>query len=296
MIGKDKPTASALACAALDYAARGLRPVPMIAQFKRPALKGWATLASCDADAVSALFARAPRATGLAIATGQGVLVLDLDCNHESGVNGLLSFAALCSQHGAGEALALGPRVRTPRNGLHIYFRCDPARPMRNRVGLVPGVDVRGERGLAMAPPSYGYRWVFDSWAQELPRAPEWLLALLDPPPQAPVSATFAPVGGPGSRITNVSAYASAVIERELAAVANANRGERNQTLYKASARTASLASAAMLPVETLAAALLEAAVANGLVADKGEGAARATIASGLKRGLANPRRLLDRA
>ncbi|MCX7358138.1 MAG: bifunctional DNA primase/polymerase [Alphaproteobacteria bacterium] len=295
MIGKDEPTASALARAAIDYAARGLRPVPMITQFKRPALRGWATRANCDPDAVAAFFARAPFATGLAIATGQGVLVLDLDCNHENGVNGLLSFAALCAEHGAGEALALGPRVRTPRNGLHIYFRYDRARAMRNRVGLAPGVDVRGERGLAMAPPSYGYRWVFDSWAQELPPAPEWLLALLDPPPRPPVSATYASVGGLGSRITSVSAYASAVFERELAAVAKANRGERNQTLFKASARTGSLASAGMLPVERLEAALLEAAVANGLVADKGEEAAQATIASGLKRGLANPRRLLDR-
>jgi hypothetical protein len=296
MIGKDKLTASALARAALDLARLGLRPVPMIARDKRPALKGWRERASCDPQAVTALFADAPRATGLAIATGVGTFVLDVDRNHKSDVDGLLSFAALVVEHGAGETLALGPRVRTPRKGVHLYLRCDPGRIIRNRVGLTSGVDVRGDGGLALAPPSPGYRWAFDSWAQELPPAPEWLLALLDPPPQAPVSATFAPVGGPGSRITNVSAYASAVIERELAAVANANRGERNQTLYKASARTASLASAAMLPVETLAAALIEAAVANGLVADKGEGAARATIASGLKRGLANPRSLVDRA
>lgn len=291
MIDRDNTTASELTCAALDYAVRGLRPVPMIAQFKRPALKGWATQASCDADAVSALFELAPRATGLAIATGQGVLVLDLDCNHERGVNGLLSFAALCSQHAAGEALSLGPRVRTPRNGLHIYFRYDPARPMRNRVGFAPGVDVRGERGLAMAPPSFGYRWVFDSWAQELPPAPAWLLALLDPPPQPPVGAPFAPVGGPGARITNVSAYATAVLERELAAVSNAKTGARNQTLYKACARLGSLAAAGTMPLEQLACRFYEAAVACGLVADDGEPSVRATIESGLKRGLDNPRK-----
>lgn len=279
-----------LLASALELAALGLRPVPMIAAYKRPALKGWRERASCDADAVAALFAEPHHATGLAIASGAGVLVLDLDRNHVSGVDGVQSFAALIAEHARGEVLALGPRVRTPRCGVHLYFAYDASRAIRNRVALAPGIDVKGDGGLATAPPSPSYRWAPSPFERDLPNAPRWLMALIDPPklqqpPPAPVR-TYTGTMHP---------YARAALERELRAVAGTQAGGRNAALYKAAASLGGLASAGALPIEPLASGLLEAAHACGLVGDDGIVAAENTIASGLKRGLENPRAMPQR-
>ncbi|MCX7358953.1 MAG: bifunctional DNA primase/polymerase [Alphaproteobacteria bacterium] len=279
-----------LLASAIKLAALGLRPVPMIAADKRPALKGWRERESCNAEAVAALFADAPRASGLAIATGAGVVVIDLDRNHASGADGVKSFAALIAEHGRGEVLALGPRVRTPRRGVHLHFACDPARIIRNRVALAPGVDVKGQGGLAMAPPSPGYCWAPSPFERAPPQAPSWLMALIDPPkPLRPSPAPARTYSG------TVHPYARAVLERELNAVAGAQAGGRNAALFKAAASLGALAAAGALPIEPLASGLLEAAHACGLIGDDGIAAAESTIASGLKRGLENPRAVPQR-
>ena len=69
-----------------------LRPVPMRTSAKRPALRGWREATSLDADAVAATFQTARYADGLAIATGGGVFVVDLDRGHARDVDGVASF------------------------------------------------------------------------------------------------------------------------------------------------------------------------------------------------------------
>lgn len=45
--------------------------------------------------------------------------------------------------------------VRTPTGGAHLYYRIPEGKPVPgNSVGGLPGVDVRGEGGYAVAPPS----------------------------------------------------------------------------------------------------------------------------------------------
>ncbi len=56
------------------------------------------------------------------------------------------------------------PTVRTPRGGKHLYFRM-PDQPIGNKTGVIPGVDIRGEGGYVIAPPSVNgvgkaYQWV----------------------------------------------------------------------------------------------------------------------------------------
>lgn len=68
--------------------------------------------------------------------------------------------------------------VRTPGGGYHLYYR-HPGNRVRNRVNVRPGVDIRGDGGYVVAPPSvleYGaYEWV----NPETPLAdfPQWLIA-----------------------------------------------------------------------------------------------------------------------
>lgn len=277
-----------IAQAACALLACDLRPVPMIAAKKCPALKGWPARAALDPAQTAALFAEAQHADALGIATGEGVFVIDLDRNHGDGADGIASFAALVRKHGA---IAPGPRVRSPAGGLHLYFACPAGRRVRSRAAIAPGVDVRGEGGLAMCPPSarngVAYRWTSAPWEYALPQAPAWLLDMVAPI-EAPrvAAASVRPYRG------EASAYARVALERELKAVASAAPGVRNAALFKAAASLGSLCAGGGLPADPVAASLIEAAAACGLVADDGPHAVEATIASGFKAGLARPRAL----
>ena len=83
---------------------------------------------------------------GVAIATyaDSGVIVLDVDPRH----GGDDSLAALEHQYGE-----LPPtwRCLTAGGGLHAYLR-HPGGHVGNRVGLWPGLDVRGDGGYVVAP------------------------------------------------------------------------------------------------------------------------------------------------
>lgn len=282
------PTHSQLVSAALALARLGLRPAPMIAAAKRPARKGWRQALSNCPDAVRAAFAHASHADGLAIATGAGLFVIDLDRHHGDGVDGVESFALLVRRYDG--AIAKGPRVRTPRGGVHLYFAAPPEHRIVTRVALAPGIDVRGDGGLAMAPPSccrgLPYRWSSSPFDTAIPAAPDWLLALVAKPPVR----VFAPprfvVRG------DLDAYARAALNAEQKAVASAHTGARNHALFQAAAKLGALAASGVLPVDLVASALLDAAHACGLMRDDGAHAVEATIASGLRRGLANPRNL----
>ena len=60
--------------------------------------------------------------------------------------------------------------------GRHIYF-AHPGREVRNRVGLAPGIDLRGDGGCIIAPPSVHpsgerYRWKADHAPGQVDLAP----------------------------------------------------------------------------------------------------------------------------
>jgi hypothetical protein len=225
----------------------------------------------------------APWADALAIATGDGVLVLDVDRGHADNADGPLSLAALEAAHGA---LPDGPRSVTPKGGEHRYLATPPGRLIGSRAAIKPGLDVRAEAGLAMCPPSPGRRWLVPLCPKaELPQAPAWLLDLADPPrPPLPPAAPIKPWRG------DLHPWAKAALERELSALAAAPKGQRNTSLFAAAAKLGALAAGGALPVDAVAAGLLAAADACGLIRDDSERAVRATIASGLRAGLQRPR------
>lgn len=107
----------------------------------------------------------------VAIATGDGQLVvLDVDPRH----GGDESLAELEREHGR---LATY-RVRTGAGGLHLYFRVDS--PLRSRAGVLPGLDIRGEGGYVVAPPSThicGDRYLLEDDREPEP-LPDWLREL----------------------------------------------------------------------------------------------------------------------
>lgn len=116
---------------------------------------------------------------GLVTGSASGVLVLDIDPRH----GGTESLARLCATHGELPATLL---VNTGGGGQHYYFRM-PDAAIRNSVGrLGEGLDIRGEGGYVVCPPSSHISGGVYSWdsAEGFRRAgladvPDWLLRLL---------------------------------------------------------------------------------------------------------------------
>ncbi|GAB4184039.1 MAG: hypothetical protein OHK0024_24080 [Thalassobaculales bacterium] len=91
--------------------------------------------------------AAVPVNLGIATGAGSGIVVLDIDPRH----GGDDSLAELERRHGA---LPVTWRFLTGGGGEHVVFR-HPGRPVPNSAGaLGPGLDVRGDGGYIVAPPS----------------------------------------------------------------------------------------------------------------------------------------------
>jgi hypothetical protein len=113
---------------------------------------------------------------GLATGSISGVWVLDID-----GADAESALRKLETEHGT-----LPPTVEViTGKGRHLYFRVGE-HPIRNSAGqIAPGIDVRGDGGYVVVPPSVhpsdrAYAWSVDS-AREFADAPDWLLTLAGP-------------------------------------------------------------------------------------------------------------------
>lgn len=210
--------------------------------------------------------------TGAAPA-GAGIVVLDIDPAH----GGDASLADLIAEHAA---LPDTLGVATGGDGRHLYYRHPASGPIPNSAGrLGPGLDVRGDGGYVIVPPSRhisggSYRWMSATPIQPLPG---WLVDLLTPPVQTP---PVTPIRG------NASAWARAALHREAAAVRSTVEGGRNDRLNRAAFSLGQLVGA-HLDIDVVITVLTDAALESGL----GQREAQATIASGLRAGATRPRR-----
>ncbi|MGM0584965.1 MAG: bifunctional DNA primase/polymerase [Pseudomonadota bacterium] len=158
--------------------ARGWAVVPVAPRGKRP-LVPWRAFQDGlpGPEQVERWAARWPDANvGIVTGAASGLLVLDVDPRH----GGAESLAAIEARHGA---LPGTVEAETGGGGRHLYF-AHPGGERRNRAGLAPGLDLRGDGGLIVAPPSIHpsgrpYRWREGRAPGEAPlaRPPVWLLA-----------------------------------------------------------------------------------------------------------------------
>lgn len=177
---------------ALLYAALGWSVVPIRPGTKVPPMKGWQNAATSDPAKIAKWWGGVYLNCGLGIGTGQtsGVWVLDIDADH----GGVEALQALVAQFGP---LPKGPRVNTPSGGFHLYF----LNPQGTHVATTKniggqGIDVRGDGGQVLAPPTIHpnglpYVWA-DSrspWDVQLVAAPDWLLDIVVPKEPEPVVA-----------------------------------------------------------------------------------------------------------
>ncbi|MDJ0895330.1 MAG: bifunctional DNA primase/polymerase [Alphaproteobacteria bacterium] len=166
--------------AASGYLRRGWSVVPVMRADKRPLVR-WEPYQEHRADEaeVERWRVRWPDAN-VGIVTGalSGLVVLDIDPRHD----GEESLAALEARFGK---LPDTVEALTGGGGRHLYFR-HPGGELRNRVALMPGLDLRGDGGMVVAPPSLHrsgrrYEWEVSHHPDEMEPAPlpGWLLSMV---------------------------------------------------------------------------------------------------------------------
>lgn len=145
---------------ALNYAKAGMRVFPLRPNSKSgQVLRSWKNEATTDITTIEKWWNTNPN-YNIGIATGEGVLVVDIDVKHEA--KGLESI----KEYGVG--LPDTARVKTPSGGYHLYYYIEG--DFKNRVNIYPGIDIRANNGYVVAPPSVidGLRY---EWINEDPMA-----------------------------------------------------------------------------------------------------------------------------
>ncbi len=223
---------------------------------------------------------------GIRTGAVSGIVVIDIDPEH-GGLDTVRSLAA-------DAPIPKGLRVRTGSGGWHLYF-AHPGGQVRNSAGtaLGPGVDVRGDGGYVIAPPSRhisggAYHWT-GTWV--LPDLPDHLLNRIRPPERSIVgqSQPLRPTStwrGPVRIDSALSAWAAKALDDEAHQVRTAAAGGRNHRLNRAAFNLGQIVGAGLLDADTVTDHLHHAALGAGLGAKE----ASTTIRSGLRAGMARPR------
>jgi hypothetical protein len=231
---------------------------------------------------VLAWWTRHPQAN-IGLATGHRFDVLDVD-----GPTGAQAIRELAAQHGLQSS---GPLVRTGGGGWHFYLA--PTGLGNVHPAGLEHVDWRGRGGYVVAPPSrhasgHPYQWLPGRDLQvPTGEVPAVLLQRLQhrQPQRQPAGLVQLPTAnnGPGGR------YARAAMATELARVAAAPMGQRNQQLWESARNLYNLVASGALREREVHQGLLEAADSCGLLADEPR-QTRRTLASGRQIGMEHPR------
>lgn len=280
---------------ALSYAVRGWHVFPLAPRGKTPATAHGFKDATTDAEQIRRWWAANPQ-YNIGIATGEasGMFVVDLD-----GPEGLQSWQKLIAMCGGVDVETL--TFSTGGGGRHLVYRW-PLMAVSNRAKLLDGIDIRGDGGYIVAPPSVHpngqvYSVINDC---EIASAPAWLLNVLFDDAELAKARNKPPSEGgkpqPARPSTNghtrpTQRYAEVALDSECQRVRTAREGARNDTLNKASFSLGQLVGAGVLDEATVEYELTSAAVAVGLE----ERETLKTIRSGLEAGKAQPRQVTPR-
>lgn len=301
---------SELCNAAAGYAQRGFAVIPVRwmdhgacscqrgaecpSPGKHPVHDRWPDVATSDPLEAAHWWRPAPEGiatewwpkANVGIVTGRksGIWVLDVDTY----AGGDARLAGYENRHGA------LPETRvhgTGSGGTHYIFR-HPGFDVRNNAKTVlgSGLDLRGERGFIVAPPSVSAKGPYElNPAHDIDPAdaPGWLLDLLRSYDREQNGESLA------GRVPDVPGsaglkYAEAALRSEAERMRSAEHGTRNDTLNQCAFSLGTLGAAGLLEESVAFAALREAAQEAGL--DPGE--VRATFMSGWKAGLEKPRQV----
>jgi Bifunctional DNA primase/polymerase, N-terminal len=173
--------------------------------------------------------------------------------------------------------------------GRHLWFQATgEVQSSAGRAG--EGLDVRGEGGYVLVPPSVHpdgpiYRWGNDA---PIATAPDWLIQLTRK------RSTISERARMRMPLPHCAAqpYGRAALEDEITALAGTPPGQRNCALNRAAFSLFQLVAGGELNEAEVLNRLIEASFANGLMSDPDDGPAsvKRTIASARRAGFLHPR------
>jgi putative DNA primase/helicase len=161
--------------AALTFSSLGIPVFPLTPRQKIP-LKGsnGCKDASCEPDKIISWWTETP-AANIGLAMGQGLFALDFDV--KGGQPGAATLKSLESQGIPMDTL----NSTTQTGGFHFLYRTPVGIKIGNATGLLPGLDIRGDGGYIVAPPSVTAKgkYVWNNTGAEILDAPAFLLDLV---------------------------------------------------------------------------------------------------------------------
>jgi putative DNA primase/helicase len=287
--------------AALAYAREGWPVFPCHPDTKRPLTPkgrdadGGFKHATTHNQQISEWWQRLPKAM-IGVPTGRaiGAFVIDVDAGIDETTGEVFSADQIIAEleREISAKLPTTWTLETPRGGRHLYFALPAGECPGNRTAIVQRVDVRGDGGYVIAPPSVrpdgrGYRWITKNG--ELAQAPLPLLDCIFRRGRWARNSEQAahPTLAPSNKAQRN--YALTALDNQIRNVERAGKGTRNQTLNDAALALAHLVAAGLLSEAVVRQLLENAACACGLAKDDGIASVRATITSGMKAGLAQP-------
>jgi predicted P-loop ATPase len=151
--------------AAIKYATKyGWAVFPVNPKTKKPLTPHGCKDAKKGVGPITAWWRKWPNA-GVGVATGSAsnIIVIDEDMDPDKGIDGCFEMNRWEKENGE---LPETPRALTGRGGVHLYYHYTGT-DIKNRAGILDGVDVRGEGGYIIAPPSLHpngteYQWEED--------------------------------------------------------------------------------------------------------------------------------------
>lgn len=153
--------------AALKYAEMGFAVFP-VRRDKKPYTPNGFKDAKKDKRAIRFWWNKWKDAN-IGIATGSvsgGIVVIDVDVDKDKGIYGDESLKEWENEHGE---LPNTWRVVTGRGGYHYYYKTN--QKIKSAASIYPGIDVRGEGGYIIAPPSIHENGRYYNW--EVNQSPE---------------------------------------------------------------------------------------------------------------------------
>lgn len=263
---------------ARQYVQRGFSVIPIRERDKRP-MRAWEELQKRVVTNAELASWQWPN-VGIVTGAISGVIVLDVD-----------------SSEGEETLQKMGtpptPRVKTAK-GQHVYFK-HPGGVVPNFAKRLPGLDLRGDGGYVIAPPSVHpsgvvYEWIISPDDCDFADPPQWLMNIINEtntlldhisktdhvPTQAKIS------------------YGQAALASEISALLRAPKGRRNEQLNKSAYALGQLIASGDLNQTDVERQLYDSAVSLGLDIDPqcGIDGIWATIRSGLSKGMKKPRQI----
>lgn len=261
----------------------------------------WRKAATTNTTTIEGWWKRWPDSVPAFEPGAQRLPMLTIDCDRHGGPDGVAAFDALCLENE--DDARDWPTVETPSGGRHIFF----ANPngLTNRRGALPvGIDVRGAGGYVVAEgatlpdgrcyaaPSGMSGLCAAMECGALPFLPAWLSAMLMAEKNVTNDAqpTVAPSRNQSLQVRqNIDARGRAVADKALMeniADLAATRANRNDAVNGTAYRMGRMIAAGWIDRATVESHLEQACAGNGLWKDDGPRQCRATIKSGIDKGI----------